>query len=281
MLRCTYIPMFNWEVQQSTYRVISTRMERASTMKVLISVVILISFIALSSCDSQQGNKTTKPQRTQDEKNQFKSWRKQFGKQYKSQNESDDAMEKLLANKAQIDAHNKLYDEGKVTYKRGLWAHSDWSNEDKEKNLLGIKLPTQTRSAPVLPRIPQYPPAPASVDWRNEGLVGPVEDQGSCGSCWAFSAAGVIEGVLRRKNITDSVSPQQLVDCSNNSCWGCSSGWPYYALQYVAANGIADVQEYPYVGFDQTCDYAQNMSVGHINQTYDIPTAGKIGYLHN
>jgi hypothetical protein len=88
----------------------------------------------------------------------------------------------------------------------------------------------------------------------------------------------VAEAVARRKNIsTSSLAPQQLVDCSSKNCWGCNGGWPKYALDYVKTNGISDDDSYPYWGGQDACWYnATKMAVGHLNQTYNIPTRGKI-----
>lgn len=76
------------------------------------------------------------------------------------------------------------------------------------------------------------------------------------------------------------LSPQQLVDCSTVNCWGCKSGWPQFALDYVVDNGIADWEEYPYVDRrtsinNQTCTYDESkMSVGGINSSHTVQLAG-------
>jgi C1A family cysteine protease len=61
-------------------------------------------------------------------------------------------------------------------------------------------------------------PLPASLDWRNLGYVNPIKDQGSCGSCWAFSSVVSLEGQYFKvnKQLLD-FSDRNLVDCTYNS----------------------------------------------------------------
>jgi len=98
---------------------------------------------------------------------------------------------------------------------------------------------------------------PSSVDWRGTA-VNPIRDQGSCGSCWAFSSVCALEGAhyMATGNL-ESFSEQQLVDCAKFS-WGnlgCNGGLQENAFNYYEQNDAILRSAYPYTAKNGDCQY--------------------------
>jgi cathepsin L len=96
---------------------------------------------------------------------------------------------------------------------------------------------------------------PETVDWRTSGeYVNPVKNQGTCGSCWAFSTIGSVESAFAIKTgKLPQLSEQQLVQCSKGfGNGGCSGGFMEYAFKYAETYPLCTEDEYPYEGKDST-----------------------------
>lgn len=112
---------------------------------------------------------------------------------------------------------------------------------------------------------------PTAYDWRSKGAVTEVKNQGSCGSCWAFAAAGCAEGAHYVKNAKlVSLSEQEFVDCVT-TCYGCSGGWSDKALAWAKKNGgVMTEAAYPYTMGKGTCAFAKAKAAVAIKRVYSL-----------
>jgi len=101
----------------------------------------------------------------------------------------------------------------------------------------------------------------ATVDWRKKGAVNPVQNQGQCGSCWAFSSIAAMEGAhfIHSAKLL-KLSESQLVDCDKTSS-GCNGGLEIWAFNYAKANAIELEGSYPYVARTQSCKSKKSKGV--------------------
>jgi xylem cysteine proteinase len=93
------------------------------------------------------------------------------------------------------------------------------------------------------------------IDWRDKGAVTAVKNQGSCGSCWAFSATAAVEGFwFLQGNQLVQLADQQVLDCCKDSCAGCNGGQESNAIGWVGKNGgLCNQKDYPYTARAGAC----------------------------
>ncbi|KAL8177577.1 UNVERIFIED_CONTAM: hypothetical protein K2H54_013398 [Gekko kuhli] len=180
----------------------------------------------------------------------WKDWKATHGREYSKKGEEEYRRNIWELNLHVISRHNEEASQGKHTFRLKMNQFGDLTNEEYNRKVNGARpeMAAKRHYKNVLRRSATFT-APPYVDWRTKGVVTPVKNQGSCGSCWAFSATGALEGLHARStgNLV-SLSEQNILDCSTYlGTDGCGGGWMPLAFEYVAQNnGIDSEQSYPY-----------------------------------
>ncbi|XP_023029676.2 cathepsin L-like proteinase isoform X1 [Leptinotarsa decemlineata] len=152
-----------------------------------------------------------------------------------------------------IEKHNARYHQGLESYFLGVTSFADWTDEEYLDllNFQDDEIPALNESFHVFAEDLKVAD---SKDWVVEGAVLPVQNQGKCQSCWAFSVNGALEGqnVIVNK-VRIPLSEQQLVDCFHKTC--SKGSQRNKALDYIKSNGLQADSSYPYVAKYTHCQY--------------------------
>ncbi|CAN0921705.1 Senescence-specific cysteine protease SAG39 [Linum grandiflorum] len=179
-------------------------------------------------------------------------WMTRYGRVYDSPAEKEARFRIFEDNVAFIDSSNAV---GDKSYKLGVNQFADLTNDEFKASRNGFKgHMCSPQHGPF--RYENVSAVPTTMDWRKKGAVTPIKDQGQCGSCWAFSTVGSVEGIHQLKTgKLVSLSEQELVDCdTKGEDQGCSGG------------------NYPYDAADGTCNAnKEGSSAAKITGYEDVP----------
>ena len=162
----------------------------------------------------------------QDEEVEWGEFKKKFAKKYNHTLEENSRRKLWRDNNNKIKKHDS-----KLGYTLRMYDFADLTVAEFNKLYNGFKRPKllgrgSHRTVAVYNR--KLRQLPQSVDWRASGYVSSVKNQGKCGSCWTFSAAGALEAQwFKNYKKLYNISAQNFLDCANATygSYGCDGGF--------------------------------------------------------
>ncbi len=178
---------------------------------------------------------------------QFQKFLNKFNKKYSSINE--------YLFRYQIFKNNviSIFNSEKYSFIKGITQFSDLTKQEFSKTYLNLNYDAMAVENVNPYLVNNIHLAPSSYDFRNTYLLGEPQDQGNCGSSWAFSTLGNLQAYYARHiGKFEYLSKQMLIDCDTSDS-GCNGGLMEYAFTWLRKNGIMLESDYPYTGVKSTC----------------------------
>nr|XP_033323571.1 cathepsin O-like isoform X1 [Megalopta genalis] len=237
---------------------------------------IVLTVLAVSLCFAVIPIRVGPDVSTEDVK-LFEDYVTRYNKSYKNEPEEyDKRFKRFQRSLRHIDTMNGLRSSRESAY-FGLTKYSDMSENEFLTQTLVPDLPIrgerhlmasyhqchhQRRSGN---RVRRSIGVPAKFDWREKGVVSPVQSQGTCGACWAFSTVQVAESMFAIKNGTlYPLSVQEMIDCAKNSNFGCEGGDICSLLSWLVLTkaAILPASVYPLTRTTGTCRLDKTLTKG-------------------
>lgn len=207
----------------------------------------------------------------------FDSYKREFLKSYANAEREMAAEAAFFENDAIISDHNEL----NHSYWLGHNAFSDMTLEEFKHLYTGGYKPGHSHQRNFDFSLLNSTGVNASLDWTTKGAVTPVKNQESCGSCWAYSAVGAIEGAFAiAGNPLTSLSMQQLVSCDTaahgGEAQGCNGGNMTNAMNWVKNHSLCTYDAYPYTSGGGRSGTCNTSCVGIVTDSgfADVPGEG-------
>ncbi|KAL4440900.1 hypothetical protein ABPG74_009313 [Tetrahymena malaccensis] len=243
------------------------------TKKLIGKLIFLLCIVSVfgKKLNSQKSLIRNKSQLQHD----FQKFKKTYSKSYESNEHESYRFNVFIENIKQADRLNK--ENPSAEY--GITQFSDYTKEEFLSIYANAQLPNQAdifdsyvQNTSGTEETQVNLPQKWDIRANGPGKLQQVKNQGSCGSCWAFSITSTVENLYSfKKNQIINLSEQQQVDCTQKNRDGCNGGWFTTGYDYVKNTGLAISSRYPYIGMYGVCRDQQVGQLYKINGYKNLP----------